>query len=70
MAFYKLFCLIHRRTDWPKLYRWQRRIMMPEWYEEKERQAMLHIRRLALMDCGIRAALGESNYYLEYGGRL
>jgi len=44
--------------------------MMPEWYEEKERQAMLSLRRLALMDCGIRAVLGESNYYLEYGGRF
>ena len=41
MAFYKLFYIVHRRTDWVKLYRWQRECIMPEWYEEKRKQARI-----------------------------
>lgn len=39
MEFYKMFHVLHRRTDWPALYLWERRIMMPELYEERERRA-------------------------------
>jgi len=52
MAFYKLFYILHRRTDWFRLWRWEREIMMPEWYEERERQAELAMQRL-MMPFGI-----------------
>ena len=48
MAFYKLFYILHRRTDWFRLWRWEREIMMPEWYEERERQAELAKQRLMM----------------------
>ena len=46
MAFYKLFYVIHRRTDWNKLWRWERRIMMPEWYAEREEQSNKALERI------------------------
>ena len=48
MEFYKLYFILHRRTDWHKLWRWQRQIMMPEWYEERERRAETAYRRLMI----------------------
>lgn len=39
MEFCKLYKTIHRRTDWEKLYKWQRETIMPEWYEEKKRKS-------------------------------
>ena len=56
MAFYKLFYILHRRTDWFRLWRWEREIMMPEWYEERERQAELAMQRL-MMPFGICKAM-------------
>lgn len=56
MAFYKLFYLLHRRTDWFRLWRWEREIMMPKWYEERERQAELAMQRL-MMPFGICKAM-------------
>lgn len=50
MAFYKLFYVIHRRTDWHKLWRWERRIMMPEWYAEREEQYNKALARLKMMN--------------------
>lgn len=47
MEFYKLYFIIHRRTDWYKLWRWEREIMMPEWYEERRKQEELSIKRLS-----------------------
>jgi len=38
MEFYKLYHLVHHRTDWPELWRWQREKIMPEWYEEQRRK--------------------------------
>lgn len=46
MAFYKLFYIVHRRTDWVTLYRWQRECIMPEWYEEKREQARIAATKL------------------------
>ncbi len=46
MEFYKLYFIIHRRTDWYKLWRWERKIMMPEWYEERRKQEELAAKRL------------------------
>lgn len=48
MEFYKLYFLVHHRTDWPRLYRWQRRVMMPEWYAEREERAELMLKRFFL----------------------
>lgn len=50
MAFYKLFYVLHRRTDWHKLWRWERRIMMPEWYAEREGQYNKALARLKMMN--------------------
>lgn len=65
MELYKLFYLIHRRTDWKELYRWQRETILPEWYEESRRQADLMIQNVALLNLGIRGALGGLSYFLE-----
>lgn len=47
MEFYKLYFIIHRRTDWYKLWRWEREMIMPEWYEERRKQEELSIKRLS-----------------------
>lgn len=65
MAFYKLFYLIHHRTDWIELYRWERKIMMPEWYREQERLAQLAVKRLKLLSLGLRGVLDKTGYFLE-----
>lgn len=36
MEFYKLFRIVHRRTDWIELWTFERKTVMPERYEEKE----------------------------------
>lgn len=63
MAFYKLFYIIHRRTDWDRLYEWQREIMMPEWYEERERRTKEALYRL-MMPFGICKSMlnGKTDY--------
>lgn len=65
MAFYKLFQIVHFRTDWVQLYRWERKSIMPQWYEERERQSKLHINALRLASFGIMSKLGKSDYFLE-----
>ena len=58
MAFYKLFYLLHRRTDWPDLLERERQFMMPEQYAAAKRQAEMALARLmvpftVLNSCGI-----------------
>lgn len=36
MAFYTLYYIVHRRTDFVDLYRIARQLAYPEWYEEHE----------------------------------
>lgn len=48
MAFYKLFCILHRRTDWERLLDWERQIMLPEWYEERKQRTSELLYRLAM----------------------
>ena len=36
MTFFKLYSKVHRRTDFYNLWRWERKSVMPEWYEERE----------------------------------
>lgn len=62
MAFYKLFHVIHRRTDWYELWRWERQIMMPEWYEEREEQANQALARLKMMNTFVYS-MCPSAYY-------
>lgn len=69
MAFYKLFQIVHFRTDWYQLYRWERESIMPQWYEEKRKQAEIHLRALTLATLGIQSKLGTSEYFLEYKER-
>lgn len=66
MAFYKLFYILHRRTDWFRLWRWEREIMMPEWYEERERQAELAFRKLMMPFRICEMMLGDkADFYLN-----
>jgi len=64
MELYKLYQIVHRRTDWPDLCEWQRRVMMPEWYEERERRGRAAIARLMAFDAVIRTSCGN-NYFLN-----
>lgn len=48
MEFYKMFYILHRRTDFYRLYRWERKTIMPEWYEEREKQAEIAYQRLMM----------------------
>lgn len=45
MAFYKLYYIVHRRTDFYRLWRW----MHPGYYEEKKPHAHDAIMRLAMI---------------------
>lgn len=58
MAFYKLYFIIHRRTDWERLLEWERKIMMPEWYEEKHKRAMQSLQKLSMV-YGLVSALNS-----------
>lgn len=49
MAMYKLFAIIHRRTDFYKIARAIDELMYPEFYEEKRQQAHNAVMRLAMM---------------------
>lgn len=58
MAFYKLFYLLHRRTDWPDLLDLEKQFMMPEQYAAAKRQAEMALAKLmvpfiALNSCEI-----------------
>lgn len=46
MAFYKLFYLLHRRTDWPDLLDLEKQFMMPEQYIAAKRQAEMALVKL------------------------
>lgn len=48
MTFYKLFCLIYRRTDYYKLDRIRRKLMYPNYYAEKEKRARYKLAELML----------------------
>lgn len=39
MEFYKLYCLVYRRTDYFQLDRMRRKLMYPEYYAEQEKKA-------------------------------
>lgn len=49
MSLYKLFYIIHKRTDFVRLYRFERETMMPEEYEERYRNDLDHKHRQNLL---------------------
>ena len=57
MAFYKLFYIVHRRTDYYKLHRMIDERMYPEYYGALKQQAHNSIMRLAIIH-GIIHGLG------------
>ena len=65
MELYKLYCILKRHTGFNEMWRIQRKLIMPEWYEEKHKQAMLAVRRLSLAYFGIKSRFGSSEYFLE-----
>lgn len=54
MAFYKLFCKLHRRTDYYKLHREAHRIMNPEFYNKVDNEACLALKRLNILSSTIK----------------
>lgn len=66
MAFYKLFRILHRRTDWERLLDWERQFMMPEWYEEHARQLASAYQKLMFPIRVCKNLLGDkADYYLQ-----
>lgn len=63
MEFYKLFYLIHRRTDWDRLYDFEWRIMNPIAYAEREERA-----RKAMLKFGLLQSLVTSMTENVYAG--
>lgn len=57
MAFYKLFYIVHRRTDWLKLYHWQRELIMPEVYEAQRKRGRDALAGLLITSSCIQAAV-------------
>jgi hypothetical protein len=43
MAFYKLFCIVHRRTDWGKLHEWAREQICPELFEKRKARETMEL---------------------------
>lgn len=64
MAFYKLYRLIHRRTDWLRLLDWERQIMMPEWYIEREKRRKLAINRFMVPLIACRHVFKDERLYI------
>lgn len=63
MEFYKLFYLIHRRTDWDRLYDFEWQIMNPIAYAEREARM-----RKALLKFGLMQSLVASMTDNVYSG--
>lgn len=63
MEFYKLFYLIHRRTDWDRLYEFEWRIMNPIAYAEREERM-----RKAMLKFGLMQSLVASMTDNVYAG--
>lgn len=59
MPFYKLFCLIHRRTDYYKLIYKAYYMMHPEKRKRKEESRHAAVQKLAMMNAMV-AGLGSS----------
>ncbi|WP_321024587.1 hypothetical protein [Eisenbergiella porci] len=61
MAFYKLYYIIHRRTDFYQLWRWMDEMMHPEYYAEKKQHAHDAIMHLAMIT-NIMHSISGSRY--------
>lgn len=60
MEFYKLF---HKRTNWEALWLWQRKLIYPEYYEQKRIESEKRLERLLLPFSIIQRSI-ENSYYL------
>lgn len=66
MELYKLFCIIHRRTDFEYMYEIQREMMFPEEYAERRKRGAEALRRLNLMTSTVYGMLGDkANGYID-----
>ena len=62
MSFYKLFCLIYRRTDFYKLDRIRRRLMYPDYYKEKDKRKADMMIELYVINKSLHKALNHERY--------
>jgi len=66
MELYKLFCIIHRRTDFEYIYEIQREMMFPEEYAERRKRGAEALKRLNLMTSTVYGLLGDkANGYAD-----
>ena len=65
MELYKLYCILKRHTGFETMWRIQRELIMPEWYEERRKRARLALSGLTLLTLGIKTTLGDSDYFLD-----
>ena len=70
MELYKLFCIIHRRTDFDYMYEKQREMMFPEEYAERRRRGAEALRRLNMMHSTVYGLLGDQARYYEHEMRV
>ena len=59
MELHKLFCIVHRRTDFEYMYEIQRETMFPEEYAERRRRGAEALRKLNLMTSTVYGILGD-----------
>lgn len=59
MEFYKLFC---HRTNWVELWIWERKLIMPEYYEKLEKEHRERLAKLLTPFAIIENCLGHRFY--------
>ena len=62
MTFYKLYCLIYRRTDYFELDRIRRKLMYPEYYEEQEQRTKDKLMEIMLVNGLLARALNHEKW--------
>ena len=62
MTFYKLYCLIYRRTDYYKLDRIRRKLMYPEYYAEQEKRTADKLMEIMLVNGLLARALNHEKW--------
>ena len=60
MAFYKLYCLVYRRTDYFKLDRMRRKLMYPEYYIEQDMRTKDKLMSINLINTMIAININNS----------
>lgn len=57
MTFYKLYCMVYRRTDYYQLDRTRRKLMYPEYYAEQEKRVKDKLMELNLINTCIAISI-------------